>query len=101
MIIIYPSKDVINFQTQDTTPITKLRLADVRKIIGFVQQEPVLFDRTIGENIAYGDNSREPSMDEIVEAAKVANIHQFIAALPNVSYYYAIITITYFVIFIE
>nr|XP_032517288.1 ATP-dependent translocase ABCB1-like [Danaus plexippus plexippus] len=63
-------------------PIRKLKLADVRQSIGFVQQEPILFDRTIEENIAYGDNSRQPSMDEIIEAAKQANIHSFIVSLP-------------------
>ncbi|KAM3965199.1 ATP-dependent translocase ABCB1-like [Aphomia sociella] len=68
--------------TQSGIPIQNLTLADVRRSIGFVQQEPILFDRTIGDNIAYGDNSRQPSMDEIVEAAKQANIHNFITSLP-------------------
>ncbi|KAI8436928.1 hypothetical protein MSG28_010354 [Choristoneura fumiferana] len=67
---------------QDGIPITKLRLDDTRGTIGFVQQEPILFDRTIGENIAYGDNSRNPSQDEIEAAAKQANIHNFITSLP-------------------
>lgn len=62
-----------------------LRLADARSPIGFVQQEPILFDRTIGENIAYGDNTRKPDMDEIVNAAKQANIHNFIVSLPMVN----------------
>jgi ATP-binding cassette subfamily B (MDR/TAP) protein 1 len=48
-----------------------------------VSQEPVLFDRTIAENIAYGDNSREVPMDEIIEAAKAANIHEFVRNLPS------------------
>lgn len=52
--------------------------------MGIVSQEPVLFDSTIAENIAYGDTSRVVSMDEIVEAAKKANIHDFIANLPLV-----------------
>nr|QCO93567.1 ATP-binding cassette subfamily B member 1 [Chilo suppressalis] len=67
---------------QDGNPLTKLRLADVRSTIGFVQQEPILFDRTIGENIAYGDNSRRVTMDDIIDAAKQANIHNFITSLP-------------------
>ncbi|XP_026327715.1 multidrug resistance protein 1-like isoform X2 [Hyposmocoma kahamanoa] len=67
---------------QDGVPLPMLRLADARSAIGFVQQEPILFDRTIGENIAYGDNSRNPDMDEIVDAAKKANIHNFIVSLP-------------------
>ena len=53
--------------------------------MGLVSQEPVLFDRTIGENIAYGDNSRDVSMEEIIEAAKKSNIHSFIENLPLVS----------------
>ncbi|XP_039753186.1 ATP-dependent translocase ABCB1-like [Pararge aegeria] len=67
---------------QNGIPISKLRLVDIRQSIGFVQQEPVLFDRTIGENIAYGDNTRNPTSEEIIEAAKQANIHNFIASLP-------------------
>lgn len=77
--------DLFNFKAQDGIPITKLRLNDTRGTIGFVQQEPILFDRTIGENIAYGDNSRNPSQDEIEAAAKQANIHNFITSLPLVS----------------
>lgn len=73
------------FQAQDGTPLPKLLLADVRQSIGFVQQEPILFDRTIGENIAYGNNSRTPNMDEIINAAKQANIHNFVSSLPLVS----------------
>lgn len=38
---------------------------------------------SIAENIAYGDNSRTVSMEEIVQAAKKANIHSFILNLPN------------------
>ncbi|KAM3968188.1 ATP-dependent translocase ABCB1-like [Aphomia sociella] len=67
---------------QDEIPIQKLRLIDSRRPIGFVQQEPVLFDRTISENIAYGDNMRNPDMDEIIKAAKQANIHNFVTSLP-------------------
>lgn len=47
--------------------------------------EPALFDRTIAENIAYGDNSRSVPMDDVIAAAKMANIHSFIAGLPAVS----------------
>ena len=45
-----------------------------------------MFDRTLAENIQYGDNEREVSMDEVVDAARRANIHSFIASLPQVSY---------------
>ncbi|XP_069814912.1 ATP-binding cassette sub-family B member 5-like isoform X2 [Dendropsophus ebraccatus] len=55
----------------------------LRNQVGIVSQEPVLFDRSIAENIAYGDNSREVSIEEIQEAAKAANIHSFIEGLPE------------------
>eukprot|EP00079_Xenopus_tropicalis_P036310 XP_017950081.1 PREDICTED: ATP-binding cassette sub-family B member 5 isoform X6 [Xenopus tropicalis] len=54
----------------------------LRSQMGIVSQEPVLFDCSIAENIAYGDNSRTVSMDEIQSAAKAANIHSFIEGLP-------------------
>lgn len=57
----------------------------LRSHLGLVSQEPVLFDKTIAENIAYGDNSREVAMAEIIEAAKNANIHDFVTNLPLVS----------------
>ncbi|XP_022083016.1 multidrug resistance protein 1A-like isoform X3 [Acanthaster planci] len=59
-----------------------LNLQWLRAQIGLVSQEPVLFDRTIADNIAYGDNSREVPMTEVIEAAKKSNIHEFIASLP-------------------
>merc|ERR1712062_813869 len=49
--------------------IESLNLPFVRSKLGIVSQEPVLFDRTIAENIQYGDNSRTVSMEEVVEAA--------------------------------
>ncbi|TPP63609.1 Multidrug resistance protein 1, partial [Fasciola gigantica] len=55
----------------------------IRHQIGLVSQEPVLFNVSISDNIAYGDNTRVLSMDEIMEAARLANIHEFIASLPN------------------
>lgn len=51
--------------------------------MGFVSQEPVLFDASIRENIAYGDTSRVVPMEEIEQAAINANIHQFIQNLPH------------------
>lgn len=64
--------------------IKELSLGWLRSQIGIVSQEPILFDATIAENIAYGDNSRQVPMEEIVAAAKKANIHDFIANLPKV-----------------
>ena len=51
-----------------------------------MSQEPILFDGSIEENIAYGDNSRQVPIEDIIEAAKQANIHEFILNLPQVKY---------------
>ncbi|XP_012916367.1 phosphatidylcholine translocator ABCB4 isoform X4 [Mustela putorius furo] len=61
----------------------KLNIQWLRAHLGIVSQEPILFDCSIAENIAYGDNSRVVSQDEIVNAAKAANIHPFIETLPH------------------
>ena len=63
-----------------------ISLKDLRSKMSIVSQEPVLFDKTIAENIAYGDTSREVSMDEIIDAAKMANVHNFIVQLPMVNF---------------
>ncbi|CAH2282580.1 ATP-binding cassette sub-family B member 5-like isoform X1 [Pelobates cultripes] len=55
----------------------------LRSQLGIVSQEPVLFNYSIAENIAYGDNTRTVSIDEIQRAAKAANIHSFIEGLPE------------------
>lgn len=59
-------------------------LENLRSKLSIVSQEPILFDRTIAENIAYGDNSREVDMFDIMQAAKTANVHDFVAGLPLV-----------------
>ncbi|XP_067417766.1 ATP-binding cassette sub-family B member 5 [Emydura macquarii macquarii] len=60
-----------------------LNIQWLRSQIGIVSQEPVLFDCSIAENIAYGDNSRNVPLDDIQEVAKAANIHSFIEELPE------------------
>ncbi|KAB1275908.1 Phosphatidylcholine translocator ABCB4 [Camelus dromedarius] len=60
-----------------------LNIQWLRAQLGIVCQEPILFDCSIAENIAYGDNSRVVTMAEIVSAAKAANIHPFIETLPQ------------------
>ena len=51
--------------------------------LGLVSQEPVLFNRTIAENISYGDNTRQPLVEELFESARQANIHDWIQSLPK------------------
>jgi len=67
----------------DGKDIQQLNLPLVRSALGIVSQEPTLFDRTIAENIQYGDNGRQVSLEEVIGAARQANIHSFIAALPE------------------
>nr|QNH67866.1 ATP-binding cassette transporter subfamily B member 1 X2 [Brachionus rotundiformis] len=62
--------------------LTDYNLHWLRSKFGIVSQEPILFDMSIHENIAYGDNSRQVSREEVIEAAKKANIHDFISNLP-------------------
>ncbi|MBN3326375.1 ABCB5 protein, partial [Atractosteus spatula] len=55
----------------------------LRSQIGIVSQEPVLFDYSIAENIKYGDNTREISMEEVITAARKAYLHDFVMTLPD------------------
>ena len=71
-------------QSIDGNDVKVLNLSWLRSQIGVVSQEPVLFNTTIRDNIAYGDNAREVSQGEVEAAAKVANIHDFITSLPMV-----------------
>ena len=69
----------------DGTNIKILNIEWLRRQIGLVSQEPALFNMTIADNIRYGANFREVTDDEVEEAAKSANIHDFIMSLPKVS----------------
>ena len=51
-----------------------------------VFQEPVLFDWSIAANIRYGASFKEVGDEEVVEAARAANIHDFITSLPEVGW---------------
>jgi len=65
----------------DGVDIRKYDIVDLRGLMGIVTQETVLFNETIAKNIAYGlDNC---PMENIIEVAKIANAHNFIAELPN------------------
>uniref|UniRef100_A0AAX7UXY0 ABC-type xenobiotic transporter n=1 Tax=Astatotilapia calliptera TaxID=8154 RepID=A0AAX7UXY0_ASTCA len=74
--------DPLDGKVLDKSDAKNLNIHWLRSQIGIVSQEPVLFDCSLAENIAYGDNSRKVSMDEIEAAAKAANIHNFIEGLP-------------------
>ncbi|CAF1641856.1 unnamed protein product, partial [Rotaria sp. Silwood1] len=65
----------------DGIDIRQLNLHWVRSQFGLVSQEPILFDLTIAENIAYG--LENVPMEDIINAARKANIHQFIEKLPQ------------------
>lgn len=72
------SQGTISIGGQDIRDMT---LKSLRNSIGIVQQDVYLFGGSVRENIAYGNP--EAGMEEIMEAAKKANIHDFIMELPN------------------
>ena len=57
----------------------------LRSHIALVSQEPILFDKSIRENIIYGLAEDSVEEKEILAAAEKANIHKFVSALPEVS----------------
>lgn len=65
----------------DGQDISKIAQADLRQHIAYVPQEPMLFHRTIFENIGYGKPDAHP--EEIMKVAKLANAHEFIKDLPK------------------
>ncbi len=67
--------------TIDGEDIKEITLKSLRKNIGIVQQDVFLFTGTIKDNILYGNP--EADDDEVIEAAKNANIHDFIISLPE------------------
>lgn len=66
----------------DGVNIQQYRLSDLRNLMGIVTQEPVLFNDTVFNNIAFGMH-RPVTQEEVEEAAKIANAHQFITQLEN------------------
>ncbi|ORZ20162.1 P-loop containing nucleoside triphosphate hydrolase protein [Lobosporangium transversale] len=67
----------------DNHDIRDLQLHNIRNHMALVGQEPVLFDMTIKDNILYGLPEGEGTMEQVYEAAKLANIHNFVMSLPN------------------
>lgn len=65
----------------DGKDVSRVTLKSLRTMIGIVQQDVYLFCGTVKENIGYGKPGA--SMEEIIEAAKKANIHDFIMSLPD------------------
>ena len=65
----------------DGKSINKLTRASVRRNIGIVQQDVYLFNASIKENILYG--KLDATDEEVIEAAKRANIHEFVMSMPN------------------
>jgi len=65
----------------DGVDYTAMSLQAMRRQIGIVLQEPFLFNGTVADNIAYGKPGA--SLEEIMEAAKAANAHNFILAKPD------------------
>lgn len=67
--------------TIDGISIQNYKLADLRGLIGIVTQESLLFNDTVFNNIAFGIEN--PSKEKVIEAAKLANAHDFICELEN------------------
>ena len=67
--------------TLDGLDVRELRFDELRGAIGLVSQDVFLFDGTVRENIAYGDP--DAPLERIEEAARLAEAHEFIAALPD------------------
>jgi len=65
----------------DGIDIRKIKIESLRRLIGIVTQEIILFNESIRNNIAYG--LTDYPMEKIIEAAKAANAHQFIEELPE------------------
>lgn len=65
----------------DNVNIKQLQIQSMRKLIGIVSQEQILFNDSIFNNIAFG--IEDATMDEVIQAAKVANAHDFIMQTEN------------------
>ena len=65
----------------DSHDLRQLRLDDLRSAIGLVSQDVFLFHGTVRENLAYG--CPDASFEEMIEAAKIAEAHDFVSSLPE------------------
>lgn len=67
--------------TVDGVSVREIKSYDLRKLIGIVTQESILFNDTVFNNIAYGfENATE---EAVIAAARIANAHEFISAMPD------------------
>ena len=73
-----PTRGIIKIDAHD---ICDFKLPSLRAQIGIVQQEPILFSGTLRSNILYGN--LEASDEKVIEAARAANIHEFILSLKD------------------
>ena len=67
--------------TVDGVDIRDASVNSVRRTVGIVEQDPFLFNGSIRDNIRYGEN--DASEERVIEAAKMAQIHDFIVSLPE------------------
>ncbi len=67
--------------TVDGVDVREVTLKSLRSLMGFVTQEVILFNDTVKNNIAYGRSNVDDNA--VIEAAKAANAHEFISALPQ------------------
>jgi ATP-binding cassette, subfamily B, bacterial MsbA len=65
----------------DDVNIRDLKISDLRKLMGVVNQESILFNDTVFNNIAFGMDDVKP--DDVIQAAKIANAHDFIMDMPE------------------
>ncbi len=66
--------------TIDNIPVRNLKIKDLRALMGIVNQEPILFNDTFFNNIAFG--STNATEEEVIRAARIANAHEFIIRSP-------------------
>lgn len=67
--------------TIDGVDIRKIKLSDLNHLMGIVTQESILFNDTVFKNISFGNESA--TEEQVIEAAKIANAHEFIAKLED------------------
>lgn len=65
----------------DGKPIKDFKIHDIRALMGIVSQQSILFNDSIFNNIALGIEN--PNMEDVIEAAKIANAHEFIEKMPD------------------